>query len=165
MKRIPLVFVALASTGCSPRLFMMGLQAATAIAHIAYLATPPPEVVYVGPPAAAYEAAPPLRIEALPPPAAPQVEDPGARPFDVGAAHAALAKINVADCWPAGAVRGYGKARITFRPDGQVSLIEITNPVEGQPPDRACVSERFGAASVPPFRGVPTPVATTYFVP
>jgi hypothetical protein len=70
--------------------------------------------------------------------------------------------VDLSPCRPG--ARGYGKARITFAPAGTVQLVEITSPLQGPPPDSACVSAAYGKASVPPFAGRSVPVTTTFFV-
>jgi len=158
-----LVTVMTMTAGCAPRLLFPAVLAtavvAEAVSHprvvVVEQLPPPPPVMLVQP-----MPPPPPPSFVPPPPSSP----PAARLFDQGAAHAALGAVDPSSCWPAGAVRGYGKARVTFSPDGTVKLVEITNPMPGPPPDNACISQKYGAVKVPPFDGGNVAASGTFFV-
>jgi len=151
-----------ALSGCGrgmmvPALF--GLRVATTAALVAAASTPRVVVVeeYAPPePFVVDEVA--LAAASVPaPPAAP----PG---FDAVAAHGAVDSVDVSSCWPAGSVHGYGTARITFSPKGTVDLVEIVNPVQGAAVDGSCLSQKYGALSLPAFSGGPVAVRAKFFV-
>jgi hypothetical protein len=159
-------------TGCRGMLFPLVLAARIGVAAAVVASQPrvvvveSPQPVLVAP--EGYYAAPsppppppPADVPAPPPQGA--LESQGQR-FDAMAARAELDAVDPSACWPAGAVHGYGRARVTFAPNGTVQLVELTNPVRGAPPDSTCVSQRYGAATVPPFAGSSVAVYTTFFV-
>jgi len=159
-------------TGCRGMLFPLllatriGVALAVATSHprVVVVESPQPvvlapEVYYAPPP----PAAPPPPSD-LPPPPPPGPPDAQGERFDATAARAELDAVDPSACWPAGAVHGYGRARVTFAPAGTVQLVELTNPVRGTPPDSACISQRYGSATVPSFGGSSVAVYTTFYV-
>jgi hypothetical protein len=162
------------TTGCRGLLFPLLL--ATRIAVVAAAAVHPRVVVVESPPpppetyySHAYEVPPlpPPPPSAVPPPSAqPPAPPPDGQlqPFDATEAHAEINAVEPSSCWPTGSVHGYGRARVTFAPNGTVQLVEITNPGRGQAPDSECISAKYGAATVQPFGGSSVAVYTTFFV-
>lgn len=104
-----------------------------------------------------YENAPPRRATAEPPPPPP--------PFDAKRARAALSEVDLTACREAGAPRGYGHAKATINPSGDISKVVIDEP-SGMPPAAVkCVGDALGTATVPEFSGNLVTVGTTWFVP
>ena len=107
----------------------------------------PPEVVYV---------------EALPPRATPP--EPERRPFDAMTARSSLRAVDLEPCAARGAPHGHGHARVVFAQQGNVTEVTIDAP-EGLPPDAvACIGERLGRATVPPFDGSDVAAGITFHV-
>jgi hypothetical protein len=161
-------------TGCRGMLFPLLLATRIAATAVVVAASQPRVVVVESPrpvpepPEVYYSSGygmppPPPPPPSVTPPPPPGASSPMQR-FDAAGAHAELNAIDPSACWPAGTVHGYGKARVTFAPNGTVELVEITNPVQGTPPDSACVSEKYGSASVPPFGGSSVAVYATFYV-
>jgi hypothetical protein len=84
--------------------------------------------------------------------------------FDPVAAHATLDAVDATACWPS-AAHGYGKARVTFAPDGTVQNVDIASPMPGISPDSACIGQTFGAATVWPFDGPSVTAYATFYLP
>jgi hypothetical protein len=143
--------VTAAVVASQPRVVVVESPQPVLVAPEMYYSTPPP------PPA------PPLQSHPPPPPPPGPAEGQPQR-FDAAAAHAELNAVDPSSCWPAGAVHGYGRARVTFAPNGTVQLVELTNPVHGTPPDSTCISQKYGSASVPPFGGSSVAVYATFYV-
>lgn len=97
----------------------------------------------------------PAAVPAIPPPP----------PFDAKRARTALAEIDVARCREVGAPRGYGHARVTFNPAGDISKVVVDEPSTLSAPAVRCVGEAIGRATVPEFSGSLVTVGTTWFVP
>jgi len=85
----------------------------------------------------------------------------GARPFDRGAAAAALAGVSVAPCAASGQV-GTGHATVTFSPSGRVSGVVVDDASFSGTPAGRCVSTSFFRAVVPPFDGAPVRVGKSF---
>jgi hypothetical protein len=99
---------------------------------------------------------------ALPPPAP---LPPPPVPFDAKAARNALADVELDACRAAGAPRGYGHAKATINPSGDISKVIIDEPA-GMPVAAAkCIGDAIGRVTVPEFTGSFVTVGTTYFVP
>lgn len=94
---------------------------------------------------------------APPPPAAPA--------FDANAARNALASVDLAGCREAGAPRGYGHAKATVNPSGDISKVVVEEPAGMPPAAVRCVGEAIGHVTVPEFSGSFVTVGTTFFVP
>jgi hypothetical protein len=158
------------TTGCRGMLFPLllatriGVAVAVATSHPRVVVVESPEPVVLAPEVYYSAPPPPPPRPDLPPPPAPGASGGPVQRFDVTAAHAELDAIDPSECWPPGAVQGYGKARITFAPAGTVQLVELTNPVHGAPPDGACIAQKYGSAAVPPFGGSSVAVTTTFYV-
>ena len=84
-----------------------------------------------------------------------------ARPFDRGAAAAALAGISVAHCAASGQV-GTGHVTVTFSPTGRVSGVVVDDPSFSGTPAGRCVPAAFFRAAVPPFDGAPVRVGKSF---
>jgi hypothetical protein len=103
-------------------------------------------------------------LRSLPPlPPRPTGAEPKPRSFDVGAARAKLAEVNLEDC-RSGGVHGYGRARVTFAPTGRVEGVDVASPEHVAPSDAACIEGHYREATVPSFDGAPVSAATTFYV-
>jgi hypothetical protein len=111
-----------------------------------------PRIYVINPQPVAYE----------PPPAPPL---PAAPPFDANAARNALAAVDLAGCREAGAPRGYGHAKATVNPSGDISKVVVEEPAGMPPAAVRCVGEAVGRVTVPEFSGSFVTVGTTFFVP
>ena len=80
-------------------------------------------------------------------------------PFDEVAAQEALNDVVLDGCARLGAPRGEGRARVTFRLDGAVTVVEIQEPQGLAPAAVECIGDRLRDASAPPFRGAPVDVS------
>jgi hypothetical protein len=151
-----------ALTGCGPRgaaVFVTGVFVGAALAshedHEVIVYEPSP-VVIAGP------------YEYVPPPAPPARErvptDPPPATFDIGAARNSLGAARVARCRAEGAPRGYGHARVTFTPGGNVSRVVVESPTGMSPDAVACIGRELGGASVPPFDGRDVTVGTGWLI-
>ncbi|MBX3205397.1 MAG: hypothetical protein KF764_10030 [Labilithrix sp.] len=88
--------------------------------------------------------------------------DAAPAPFDPHAARSALNAVDLSSCRGMGAPRGYGHARVTLNPDGQVSKVVIDAP-SGMPDAAArCVGDRLGAVTMPSFKGSLVTMGTTF---
>jgi len=157
-------------TGCGPRMLLpslFALRVATTAAVVAAATSRPRVIVveervdYGDGPVIVREAPPPLVAVSPPetPPAPPSL--PG---FDPVAAHGAVESVDVSSCWAPGSAHGYGTARVTFNPSGTVELVEVVNPAQAAAVDATCVSQRYGALSLPAFSGGPVAVTGRFFV-
>jgi hypothetical protein len=100
---------------------------------------------------------------ALPAPPPPVVPPPP--PFDAKSARSALAQVDLARCRQAGAPRGYGHAKATINPSGDISKVIIDEPT-GMSADAAkCIGDAIGRATVAEFSGSLVTVGTTWFGP
>lgn len=105
-----------------------------------------------------------MRTDAPPAPRPPPPPPP-APPFDAKAVRNALAGVELGACRAAGAPRGYGHAKATVNPSGDISKVVIDEPA-GMPPTAArCIGDAIGHVTVPEFSGSFVTVGTTYFVP
>jgi hypothetical protein len=84
--------------------------------------------------------------------------------FDQIRARSALAAVDLAACRQQGLPQGHGHANVTVRPDGTISSVVTDAPRDISPSGAACVRERLGATVLPPYRGAPIVVGTTWFV-
>ena len=119
---------------------------------------PEPEEVPVYP--GEYVVDPQMAFESPPPPA-----PPAAPPFDANAARNALASVDLAACRAAGAPRGYGHAKVTVIPSGDISKVVIEEPSGMSPAATQCIGAAIGRVTVPEFGGRFVTVGTTFFVP
>jgi hypothetical protein len=104
---------------------------------------------------------PPPRA-AVPPPLP---EPPPVIAFDATATRDALARVDLSECRAAGAPRGYGHAKATVNPSGDVSKVVVEEP-SGMPPAAVqCIGAALGRVTVPEFTGSYVVVGTTFFVP
>jgi hypothetical protein len=109
---------------------------------------------------AKYVVNPQVAFEAPPPPA-----PPGPPSFDAKAARNALAAVDLAECRTAGAPRGYGHAKATVNPSGDISKVVIEEPAGMPPAATRCIGNAIGRVTVPEFSGSFVTVGTTFFVP
>ena len=107
-----------------------------------------------------YVVNPQVAFEAPPPPA-----PPAAPTFDARAARNALADVDLASCRAAGAPRGYGHAKATVNPSGDISKVVIEEPAGMTPAATRCIGDAIGRVTVPGFSGSFVTVGTTFFVP
>jgi hypothetical protein len=106
--------------------------------------------VYVGQPAPLAPSPPP----GISPPA-----------FDAKAARSALADVELDACRAAGAPRGYGHAKATINPSGDISKVVVDEPAGMSVGAVKCIGDAIGRVTVPEFSGSFVTVGTTYFVP
>jgi hypothetical protein len=98
-----------------------------------------------------------------PPGAEPAIQPPP--PFDATHARNTLGQVDLAKCRGEGATRGYGHAKVTLNPSGDISKVVIDEPT-GMPAGAAkCIGDELGRATVPVFSGSLVTVGTTWFVP
>jgi hypothetical protein len=88
-------------------------------------------------------------------------QDEGGPPFDVSAARATFNGIDLTGCMDGGAPK-YGHAKVTVAPTGRVERVVIDDPPGLPPRAVACIGERLGGATLPPFRGEAVNVGTTF---
>jgi hypothetical protein len=86
-------------------------------------------------------------------------------PFDAKTARNALAGVDLEACRSAGAPRGYGHAKATVNPSGDVSKVVIDEPAGMPVAAVKCIGDAIGRVTVPEFSGSFVTVGTTYFVP
>jgi hypothetical protein len=91
------------------------------------------------------------------------VKEDGLPSFDPQAARVALNDVDVSPCRAAGAPVGFGHARVSVHPDGQISNVVIDAPGLSSEATQ-CISDAFGQATVKPFRGSFVTIGTTYHV-
>jgi len=103
--------------------------------------------------------------EPAPAPAPRLVRNEDLPTFDPGAARSALNAIDVSACTASGAPRGYGHAKVVWNPDGSISKVIVDEPSGLSAEAAKCIGDRFGTATVKPFRGGMVSVGATYFVP
>ena len=99
----------------------------------------------------------------VPAPATPPVVPPPA--FDAKTARNALAGVELAACRAAGAPRGFGHAKATVNPSGDISKVVIDEPAGMSVGAVKCIGDAIGRVTVPEFSGSFVTVGTTYFVP
>jgi len=135
------------ATGCGARMFFPAVLAADVAVTGAVIASREPRPVVV--------------VEASPPPDAIMMStQPMAAGFpDAASIRTAIESVDVATCWEPGSTHGAGTARVTFKPSGDVGMIEIQNPVEGARADTDCLTRRYGSLRLPPFVGNPIAVS------
>lgn len=119
-----------------------------------YYPAPAPIYIIAQPPAAAAPRAP-----------APQPAPPPPPPFDAKHARSALSEIDLAACRAEGAPRGYGHAKVTFNPSGDISKVVIDEPAKMSPAAAKCIGDAIGRATVPLFNGSLVTMGTTWYVP
>ncbi len=85
-------------------------------------------------------------------------------PFDRGAAQGALGGVNVQSCKKPDGPTGSGHVKITFAPNGSVSMAVVdSGPFPGTPVG-GCIAGKFRAAHVPPFSGGPVSVGKGFTI-
>ena len=85
-------------------------------------------------------------------------------PFDRGAAQGAIGSVNVQSCAKPGGPTGGGHVKITFAPNGSVSMAVVdSGPFPGTPVG-GCIAGKFRAAHVPPFSGGPVSVGKGFTI-
>jgi hypothetical protein len=99
----------------------------------------------------------PSRVTAPPAPRAPA--------FDPVATRTALARVDLAKCRETGAPRGYGHAKVTLNPSGDISKVVIDEPIGMSAAAAKCIGDEIGRTTVPVFDGSFVTVGTTWFVP
>ena len=105
-----------------------------------------------------------LRADGHPAPP-PEPTAPPAPAFDASGARNALAGVDLTRCRAEGAPRGYGHAKVTMNPSGDISKVVIDEPM-GMPAGAAkCIGAELGRATVPVFSGSYVTIGTTWFVP
>jgi predicted Zn finger-like uncharacterized protein len=80
------------------------------------------------------------------------------RPFDRGAAHRALAGVNLSSCNATGA----GHVKVTFEPDGSASAADVDDGAFVGTPTAACIARSYRATKVPAFSGPALTVGKTF---
>ena len=110
-----------------------------------------------------YVVLPAARAPLEPAPASPSALPPP--PFDAKAARRALAGVELDACRAAGAPRGYGHAKATIDPSGDISKVIIDEPAGMSVAVVKCIGDAIGRVTVPEFTGSFVTVGTTYFVP
>ncbi|MDB4937605.1 MAG: hypothetical protein JWP87_4577 [Labilithrix sp.] len=103
----------------------------------------------------------PAAAPAPPPPLLP----PPPPPFDAKSARIALSQVDLAKCREAGAPRGYGHAKATINPSGDISKVVIDEPTGMSAEAATCIGDAIGRATVSEFSGSLVTVGTTWFVP
>lgn len=112
-------------------------------------------------------AAPPAqpRIVALPPHAsAPGTTTERPRPFNLGGAYGAIARINLSDCEEQGLASGYGHVTLTFEESGSPGTVGVDLPQGSASGSRSCVERAFHAVRVAPFDGTQVNVRRVFHV-
>jgi hypothetical protein len=159
---LPLLVVC---AGCAPRAMLIvdALIVGNALAHASDALPPPPasddddlegwiEVVHP-------EQAGPVDMQPSthsPPPSA---------SFDLGAAYAGIAAVDLASCKPAGLAAGYGRIMLRFAADGRVTGLVFRMPPSSSPAAHACVQAAFREVEVPAFTDVgPRTVQHDFYV-
>lgn len=164
MRRLlPFLFVLLfvpAMSGCrGAGFFAAGIVTGAIIAshpHHREVIVYEPEVVYVPAPTVYVPPPAPPARETPPPPRGPA--------FDQGAARASLGAVDLSECKGRGAPAGYGHARVTFVPGGNVEKVVVDGPSGLSPDAVSCIGQALGTAEVPPFDGAAVAVPTTWLV-
>jgi len=103
----------------------------------------------------------PQQARAAPAPAPP----PPPPSFDALRARQELAQVELTKCRESGAPRGYGHAKVTFNPSGDISKVVIDEPAAMAAPASKCIGDAIGKTTIPVFNGSLVTVGTTYFVP
>jgi predicted Zn finger-like uncharacterized protein len=100
------------------------------------------------------------------PGAAEPAPEPPKRPFDTGAAKAALqsAAGSVPSCKTADGPTGTGKVQVTFAPSGRATAANVIEGPFGGTSVGGCIARLFRAAKVPPFSGDPVTVSKSFTV-
>lgn len=144
--------VALFATGV-----VVGALAADAAAHAQE--EPPVTEVHV-----VYVNGPPGPPPVTPPSPADRIEPSKTIALDAPSARAALASADVQPCASEGAPAGYGHAKVTFAPAGNITKVIIDSPSGLTPEAVSCLGAALGTAEAPPFDGAPVTVGTTFLV-
>lgn len=105
----------------------------------------------------------PQRVEVAP--VARPAPPPPPPSFDALRARQELAQVQLAKCRESGAPRGYGHAKVTFNPSGDISKVVIDEPGAMAAPAAKCIGDAIGKTTIPIFNGSLVTVGTTYFVP
>ena len=93
----------------------------------------------------------------------PSASDLGRAPtFDPARMQAALANIDLIEC-RAVAPRGYGRARVTVHPAGDISQVRVDPPISAA--GAKCIADELERARVPLFKGDPVSMNATWYVP
>jgi hypothetical protein len=86
-------------------------------------------------------------------------------PFDPARARAVLAQVDLRNCREKGAPQGYGHAKVTMNPSGDISKVVIDEPSRMPAAAVKCIGDELGRATVPVFRGSFVTIGTTWYVP
>ncbi len=100
----------------------------------------------------------PRQAKAAPPPPAPPS-------FDALRARNELAQVDLTKCRETGAPRGFGHAKVTFNPSGDISKVVIDEPAQMPASAAKCIGDEIGRSTIPVFSGSLVTVGTTWFVP
>lgn len=92
-------------------------------------------------------------------------EPPPPPPFNATHARAVLSTVDLSNCREKGASSGYGHAKVTINPSGDISKVIIDEPAAMAPTAAKCIGHELGKASVPVFTGSLVTVGTTWYVP
>ena len=85
--------------------------------------------------------------------------------FDVNEAHHRLSGVDLSKCREAGAPRGFGHAKVSFKPSGDIAKVIIDEPFALRPKAAKCVGDELATATIPVFSGDLVTVGTTWYVP
>jgi hypothetical protein len=90
----------------------------------------------------------------------------GDKPFDRGAAAAALgaAASSAQACKKSDGPTGNGHVKVTFAPNGSVTTVDVDAPPYSGTAVGGCVAAKFRAARVPPFSGSPVSVGKSFTI-
>jgi hypothetical protein len=86
-------------------------------------------------------------------------------PFDAIRARTELARVDLTSCRETPAPRGYGHAKVTFNPSGDISKVVIDEPARLTPEAAKCIGDAIGRTTIPTFDGSLVTVGTTWLVP
>jgi len=103
----------------------------------------------------------------VPPPPPPARESPPGPPpigFDGAAARASLDSVELDSCRAQGAPKGYGHAKLTFAPAGNITKVVVDSPAGLSAEAVSCIGSHLATASAPPFEGSPVTVGKTWLV-
>lgn len=89
----------------------------------------------------------------------------GTAPFDRGAAAAALGGVNVSGCARPGGPVGSGHVKVTFEPNGYVTIAEVDSPPFGGTGVGGCIVGKFREARIPAFAGGCVTIGKSFTLP
>jgi len=158
-------------TGCTHREACAGVHLADAAANIAVLASitnpeqeattadddPGPEQPVVMVPV----------VRPIPPhePASKaDVPEAERKPFDLGAAYGAIARVDLSQCKAAGLAGGYGKVVVAFDRGGAPLAVGVELPPGSAPAAQTCVTNAFQSVHVAAYDGELVNVRRTFYV-